>query len=134
MTDVTWNPGEPLFDPATRDFVEVDGEVVFPEDDGAAIANASWYRVMTQRGDCPRDAAAGIDRGMELFNPELPLAVGLGAVRAEIADTPGVTSVSTVEVLAEDPVTRAVYIAYSADTRVGEAVTGTANLTSEEQS
>lgn len=125
---ITWNPGEPLFDPTTRDFIEVEGDVVFPEDDASAIANASWYRVMTQRGDCPRDRGAGIDRGTELFNPELPLSVGLGAVRAEIADTPGVSSVQGVTVVEYSAEHRTLSLSYTADTVPGDTVTNTANL------
>lgn len=128
MTDVVWNPGEPLFDQATADFVEVEGDVVMPEDDAEAITNAAWYRVMTQRGDCPRDRDAGIDRGLELFNPELPVTAGLGSVRQEIADTPGVSSVQTIEVQGYDADQRALFVSFTADTIPGDTVSSVANL------
>lgn len=127
---VTYNPGEPLFDQETRDFVEVDGDVVMAdEDDAQATSNATWYRVMTQKGDCPRDRDAGIDRGMELFNPELPVSAGLGAVRQEIADTPGVASVQEVTIVDYNADSRSLYLTYTADIKGGGSITNTASIT-----
>lgn len=126
---VTYNPDEPLFDQQTADFVEVDGDVVMCEDDAQAITNASWYRVLTQKGDCPRDRDAGIDRGMELFNPELPISAGIGAVRSEIADTPGIASVQSVTIVDYDAETRTLLLTYTADIFNGESITNTAGLT-----
>lgn len=122
---VTWNPNEPLFDQTTFDFVEVDGDVVMPEDDAAAITNAAWYRVLTQRGDCPRDRSAGIDRGMVLFNPELPVTEGIGAVRSQIMTTPGISSVTDLVIVGYDAAARAVYLAYTAETVLGEQLSNT---------
>ena len=126
---VTYNPGEPLFDQETHDFVEVDGDVLIPEDDAQAITNASWYRIMTQKGDCPRDRDAGIDRGMELFNPELPITAGIGAVRSELADTPGVVGVQSVTVVDYNADDRTLYLAYTVDIAGGDEVTNTAGIT-----
>lgn len=123
---VTWNPQEPLFNQQTGDFEEVDGDVVMPEDDAASIANAAWYRVMTQRGDCPRDRSAGIDRGMVLFNPELPVVDGIGAVRSQIMTTPGITSVVDLQIVDFDATARTLFLAYTAETVLGEQVTNTA--------
>lgn len=126
---VSFNPSEPLFDPATRDFVEVDGDVLIVDDDAQAISNASWYRLMTQKGDCPRDRDAGIDRGMELFNPELAVTAGLGSVRAEISDTPGVLGVQDITIIDYDADSRALYLSYTADIAGGDSVSNTAGLT-----
>lgn len=126
---VTYNPGEPLFDQDTRDFVEVDGDVVMAEDDDEqAIMNAVWYRTMTQKGDCPRDRDAGIDRGMELFNPEFPVSAGLGSVRQEIIDTPGVTSVQDITIVDYDATLRTLRLAYTVDTVGGGSFTNTSTL------
>jgi len=125
---VTWNPGEPLFNQTTGDFYEVDGDVVMPEDDAQSIANAAWYRVMTQKGDCPRDRNAGIDRGMELFNPELPIVDGIGAVRAQILSTPGISTVIEVAIVDFDATLRALYLSFTAETVLGESITNTALL------
>lgn len=125
---VTYNPGEPLFDQETHDFVEVDGDVLIPEDDAQAITNASWYRIMTQKGDCPRDRDAGIDRGMELFNPELPINAGIGAVRSEIADTPGVVGVQGVTVIDYNADDRTLYLSYTINIAGGDEVTNTVGI------
>lgn len=124
-----YNPSEPLFDQQTRDFVEVDGDVVMAdEDDAQAISNASWYRVLTQKGDCPRDRDAGIDRGLELFNPELPISAGLGAIRSEIMDTPGIASVTDISVIDYSADDRTLYISYAAEIKTGDTINNTANF------
>lgn len=120
MPEVTFNPGEPVFDMSTGEpYIDDDGDLVQVEPglvveasdgrvlDGDDVANAAYYRANKFQGESLRDASVGVPYlRLALGTSDQTLAASL--IVAEIrARTPGVSGVVNVRVLGLDAQTRA---------------------------
>jgi len=141
---VVFNPGEPLIDERTDDWIDdpETGDAVIASSDvwvdpGSGytqtrdeVANAIRYRIMLQVGDAPRDGSRGVDYINDVFSASIPLDVALGAIAEDgIEVTPGVSAVTGIGIREFDATARTAEVVYrvvkaDSTTIVGATVVG----------
>lgn len=139
-----FNPGEPVFDqqrgepvidPRTGDFVEVEPNGIYTNaltnqaHDADDVANAAYFRAQTRLGEAARDSTVGVDYINQVFAGGIGIDVAIGEVADAIRTTPGVQAVTGIRAVEFNTGDRSLSLEYVLTKKSGERTASSARIT-----